>query len=248
MIVGAGIFTPLKRLSTRICFIVSFLIIFFINPAIQGQIFSFLSNQNQRNVDSFNDVHDHKYDLYYWYFLPFYQPYFLDLNLPLNSSDKKFLHPIDYAYWGCSDYVLNDSSAACLTCSEFRVEAALKHNLHITKTFDLKFYLTFWITKNWALKDRIDQIALMMREADLLDHWDKKVLYWPLKKIKDHESIFTYTEYEQFELENMLFIYILLLLTTTYAVIVFSTQIKIKLIQKKNYWTKKILNTFVFLI
>ncbi|CAG5092674.1 Protein of unknown function [Cotesia congregata] len=230
MIVGAGIFTPLERLSTRICFVVSFLIIFFMNPAIQGQISSFLSTPNQRNVDNFNDVHDHKYDLY---FPPFYKPYILDLNLWLNSSDKKFLHPIDDAYWGCLDYVLNDSSAACLTYSEFQVEAASKHNLHITKTYDLKFYLTFWVRKNWALKDRIDQIALRMTEAGLLDHWDKEVLYWPLKKINDYESIFTSTEYEQFELENMLLAYILLLLTTTLALIVFGFEILLNKIRPR---------------
>ncbi|XP_044588911.1 uncharacterized protein LOC123268094 [Cotesia glomerata] len=230
MVVGAGILSPLQRVSMKICFAVSFLIIFFINPAVQGKITSYLSTPDQRNVESFKDVFDQKYNLY---FSPFYEPDIRDLNLWVNSSDKKYFQPRESVFWGCSQYVLNNSSNACLTYSELQVADALKHKLHVTKTFDLKFYMTYWVRKNWALKDRIDQIALKMTEAGLLDHWDKKARHWPLKKIKEYESLSSLTEYEQFELENMFFAYIFLLLTTTLAFIVLGFEILLKKIRPR---------------
>ncbi|XP_044587907.1 uncharacterized protein LOC123267379 [Cotesia glomerata] len=230
MVLGAGILTQLQRFSMKICYVTTFLMIFFISPAIQGKISSYLSTPDQRNVESLKDVYDQKYNLYV---SPFYMPYILDLNLWVDVSERNFLHPTYSAAWGCSKFVLNDSSAACLAYSELQLADALKYKLHVTTTFDLKFYLTFWVRKNWPLKDRIDQIALKMAAAGLLNHWDKKTFHWPLKKIKEYESIRSSTKYDQFELENMLFAYIFLLLTTTLALIVFGIEIILKKIRPR---------------
>ncbi|CAG5080959.1 Protein of unknown function [Cotesia congregata] len=229
MVIEAEILTPLQRLSMKICFIGSFLMIFFMSPTIQGQISSFLSAPDQRNVDNLNDVYVWKYE---FYFHPTIEDQILELNLWKNSSDQ-FLRPNDYTYDGCAQFVLNNSHAACIEYSEFQIADALKHNLHITKNYDLKFFMTFWVRKNWALKDRIDQISLRMTEAGLLDHWDKKTLHWPLKNIKEYESTNSSTELEQFELENMLFAYLLLLLTTAFAFIVLAFEILLKKIRPR---------------
>ncbi|KAG8038233.1 hypothetical protein G9C98_006560 [Cotesia typhae] len=230
MVLGAEILTQFQRLSIKICYVASFLMILFISPAIQGKISSYLSTPDQRNIESLKDVYDQKYNLY---FSSFYLPYILDMNLWVDLSDRNFLHPTYSAAWGCSQFVLNDSSAACLAYSELQVADALKYKLHVTTTFDLKFYLTFWVRKNWPLKDRIDQIALRMAAAGRFNHWDKKTLYWPLKKIKEYESISSSTEYDQFKLENMLFAYIFLLLTTTIALVVFGFEMLLKKIRPR---------------
>ncbi|KAH0535816.1 hypothetical protein KQX54_019483 [Cotesia glomerata] len=157
-----------------------------------------------------------------------------DISFPVMTiNHKKYFQPRESVFWGCSQYVLNNSSNACLTYSELQVADALKHKLHVTKTFDLKFYMTYWVRKNWALTDRINQIALKMSEAGLLDHWDKKTLHWPLQNTKKYESISSSTEYEQFEQEYMLFIYLLLFLTTTLAFIVFAFEMLLKKIQPR---------------
>ncbi|CAG5078036.1 Protein of unknown function [Cotesia congregata] len=230
MILDTEILTPLQRLSIKICYVVSFLIIFFMNPAIQGKISSYLSTPDHGNVESFKDVYDQKYNFYYD---PNFEFDIRELNLWSSSSNDKLLHPVDSAYESCSKYVLNDSSAACLSYSEFQIADALKYKLHVTTTFDLKFYLTFFVRKNWALKNRIDQIALRLTEAGLLNHWDKETLHWPLKKIKEYESISSSTEYDQFTLENMLFAYIFFLLITTLALIVFGFEMLLKKIRPR---------------
>ncbi|XP_057340080.1 uncharacterized protein LOC130677357 [Microplitis mediator] len=222
MILGAAIPTPLRSLSMRLCFLAATLLVFMINPAIQGRLSSLLSTPERRNPENFEDLYEHKYHLYHH---PALELDIVSKELWSNSSDRYYLHPILSALFGCSEYVLNDTSAACLAYSEFQISSALKYNLHISQRFQVKSYFTFWARKNWALKARVDQIASRMNEAGLFDHWDKATLQWPLKKLKASESVDKSMQYTQIELENMLFIYIFMSLSLVFILITFGFEL-----------------------
>ncbi|XP_057320936.1 uncharacterized protein LOC130664835 [Microplitis mediator] len=245
MILGAAIRTPLRSLSMRICFLTATLLVFMINPAIQGRLSSLLATPERRNPENFEDLYEHKYHLYHH---PVVEQDILSEQLWSNSSDRYHLHPILSALFGCSEYVLNDTSAACLAYSEFQVSSALKYNLHISQKLQLKNYFSFWARKNWALKARVDQIASRMNEAGLFDHWDRATLQWPLKKLKASESVDTSMQYTQIELENMLFIYIFMSLSLVFILITFGFELlfnklaprKLKLRQKVVIFNRRV--------
>ncbi|XP_057324944.1 uncharacterized protein LOC130667412 [Microplitis mediator] len=226
MILGGGIMTTLERFSMRIVFVIATVVLFILNPALGGSLSALMSNPERLSVESLQDLHTYKYHVY----IHFIQKKFIDETNLWLGLDRKYLHFTNTTDVNCDYRVLNDSTAACIAFSTRQIRAAKKYQkqLHVSDSFILKSYFTFWTRRNWALKNRVDQIVLRLTEAGIIKHWNSKGIYEPLKKLRAKEKLEESSEYFQIQLENVLFAIIFFILGSIFGIIMFIAEIYLK--------------------
>ncbi|XP_014298054.1 uncharacterized protein LOC103574161 [Microplitis demolitor] len=222
LILSNAMKAQLKRPSMRITFVIASILIFILTPSLQGQISSFLTKPERHNIENLNDLFDFKYHVH---FHPILQKDIINQKLWLNS-DEKYLHPITgYRNIECYEHVLNDTNAACITYSLAQVIAASEHHFHISNKLLFKTYFSFWTRKNWALKNKLDQIAFKIRQSGLYDYWYKNELYDPLKKLIIIESGDTFVKYSQIDIGNLKFAFLFLAIGLGFSLTIFGFEI-----------------------
>ncbi|XP_057324945.1 uncharacterized protein LOC130667413 [Microplitis mediator] len=226
MILGAGIMTTLERFSMRIVFVIATVVLFILNPALGGSLSALMSNPERQSVENLQDLHTYKYHVY----IHFVQKQFIDEENLWLGLDRKYLHFTNTTDVDCDYRVLNDSTAACIAFSTRQIRGAKKYQkqLHVSDSLIFKTYFTFWTRRNWALKNRVDQIVLRLTEAGIINHWNSKGFSEPLKKLRAKEKLEESSEYFQIQLENVLFAIIFFILGSIFGIIMFITEIYLK--------------------
>ncbi|XP_057323179.1 uncharacterized protein LOC130666327 [Microplitis mediator] len=236
---SAGIAAPLHKLSMRIIFLTTTLLVFIITPAFQGHITSMSAKPEYRYPQNLKDLHDFKFHVYYRHTI---KNYITEQQL-WQGSDKNYLHEHNEFLYTCHEQVLNDSSNACIGYVGVVLPAAKKYNLYLAQEMMFNVYGSYLMRKEWVLKNRIDQLALKFSEHGLFDFWNKREFTYSLKKMKAIEARQRlFEEYDRIEFESLIFVYILMALSLIFWVLIFVAEILIakrKLLQHR----KKIIET-----
>ncbi|XP_057341629.1 uncharacterized protein LOC130678447 [Microplitis mediator] len=220
-----GIMTPLDRLSMRIIYFVGFLFIFLAMPKFQGYTFAMLSKPTlPRNMETLADLYNNSYHVFYDRIL---HNDIVNEKLWVTNEDQKYLHPLDQSYSrGCSLLAHENSTIACIFFTSRQIEYALKsNNLHVSKDAVFKKYLVFWTRKHWALKDKLDKAGLKPREMGLLNYFEDKMINQKSKKLKRKNKIKENKRYDQIDLENLIFLYVILSLTLLWSLLIFGIEV-----------------------
>ncbi|XP_057327016.1 uncharacterized protein LOC130668647 [Microplitis mediator] len=180
-----GILVPLNKLYIRVIFILATFVIFIVTPDLQGYILSFVTKPEFKNVETLEDLYNFKYTVYMH---SGFEKFLQSQGLWEKSDDKYFHISLDSRH-KCHKKILDDDAVACLALYYFQLNMALANkNLHVSKGFISKAYMSFWLRKNWVLKNKIDEITSRLQESGLIDYWDKRSFHYPFKKLKAIEA------------------------------------------------------------
>ncbi|XP_057336653.1 uncharacterized protein LOC130675150 [Microplitis mediator] len=202
-----GILSPIDRLSMRIVFFTGFLFVFTVMPEFQGQITAVLSKPMRRNVDTLQDLYEHKYHVYFDGIL---HNDMMSQKLWETDEDKEYLHSSNFTVIKeCYKEALKDPTVACIYNTNSLVYRALQFNeLHLSRKIVFKKYLVYWTRKNWALKSKLDGVGLIPLEMGFNKYRDDKKIRERIDKLKKKDKINEDTNYGQIDLDNFVFAYI----------------------------------------
>ncbi|XP_057325637.1 uncharacterized protein LOC130667802 [Microplitis mediator] len=225
------ILVPLNKLYMRIIFVLATFIIFIVTSCLQGYFLSFITKPELKNVENMKDAHDLKYNLYAH---PSIEQFIREQGL-WGDLDEKYLHITFDNRRECYSRIVYDNTTACLALFYIQLLYALKYNnLHMSKEVVLKRYDSFWVRKNWILKNKIDQIASRLQESGLFYNWEKQSLHYPFKKLKDIEAKESSVDYRQLDFQDFEFALFVLSIGLILCTIVFGIENFIqRVIQKR---------------
>ncbi|XP_057325961.1 uncharacterized protein LOC130668005 [Microplitis mediator] len=231
LLLSRSILVPLNKLYIRVIFIITTILIFIVTPGLQGYLLSFVTKPEIKNVETLEDLYNFKYNIYVNSVV---EKYIRSRGL-WGVSDDKYFHTSLDARHKCHEKIIDDDTVACLALYHFQLKMAVENkNLYISKKFLMKAYLSFWLRKNWAVKNKIDEIALRLQESGLIDHWDKRSFYYPFKKLKDIEAKESSLEYRLLDFQDFEFSLFVFSIGLIFCTIVFGIENFVKrVIQKR---------------
>lgn len=223
MILGGGIMTPMKHFSIRFVFLISIVVLFILRPALEGTLSALISGSESYHVENLQDLHTLKYNVY----VHIAEKKFFENEKLWIGSEKKFLKYTNGSDINCYYRVLNNSKAACIAYSTTILPYAIKHKskIHISESRIFKTYFTYWARRNWALKNRVNQITLRLTEFGIIDYWNWKNYKYPMKNLKDLEKIEDSSKLFQIDFENLHFGYVFMVIMIILALMVLSIEI-----------------------
>lgn len=189
LILGFEIEAPFERASARIIFVIVTLAMYSIIPELQGQISAVLCSSIEKSyIENFNDMQQSRAAnriIYYPRVLS------KDMNSYISSLNKSeeykkhYFHQIDSNKY-CDDYLNASSLNVCVDTVENQLQAFNRgyKNMRVAQKTDYDSYFSYWTRRNWALKNKIDDVAIRLRESGIINYWDKKILYNKLDKHK----------------------------------------------------------------
>ncbi|XP_044593668.1 uncharacterized protein LOC123271416 [Cotesia glomerata] len=225
LVVSMGLESPLNRLAMKFVFFCGFLFAFLIVSDFQGHVSAILSKPMRRNVETLEDLYKNKFHVYY---LEKLRPDIINKQLWVTDEDKKYLHPIDTAQmYGCFERVKTNVTTACILTKIFiLLSAADTSNVYMSKMPILKKQFVYWARKNWPLKSKFDEVALETLESGIaaelvLEKRDKK----KLDKKKKMNRIKAREDYDQFDYDELVFIYYFVGFLSAFGAIVYVIEI-----------------------
>ncbi|KAH0555319.1 hypothetical protein KQX54_017598 [Cotesia glomerata] len=201
--IGTGIDAPLDKLPVRVTFIMITLLFFVVTPDIQGEIFFYSTKPERSYPESLKDLRDFKFNIYHPKHL---DDFMLEQKLVWNL-DETYLRPFSYHPSTCHDKVLNDSSNACMAVLHSQVQASYDYNLHLAEKKLDPVYSSYWVKKDWVLKDKVQEETEKFLESGLFDLWERQQLKCIFEKFRAKEIIENAdAEYDDIEFENLTFV------------------------------------------
>ncbi|XP_057322995.1 uncharacterized protein LOC130666200 [Microplitis mediator] len=190
LILGFGIEAPLERASARLIFLIVTLAMYSIIPELQSQISTILCISFEKSyIENFNDTRQIKNALKVIYYPKVLSKDMENYISSLNKSkkyNKSWFREMTDSNKYCDYYLRADSYHVCVDTVENQVEALNRgyNNMRVVQKTVYDKYYSYWTRRNWALKNRIDDVALRLRESGIINYWDKRVLYDKLNKRK----------------------------------------------------------------
>ncbi|CAG5074096.1 Protein of unknown function, partial [Cotesia congregata] len=226
LVVGMGLETSLSRLVMKIFLFYGFLYAFLIVLDFQGHLSAILSEPMRRDVETLKDLYENKFHVYY---LNILKNDTINEQLWVSDEDKKYLHPLSaQEMMNCWEEVLKNPKKACIRqTNTFLGQAYNFPKLHVSKEPVFTKRSVHWARKNWPLEDKFDETALKTSESGFdstsvnkrfIEKFFKKRL--TVRKRREESE-----DYEEFDFEELIFIYYFVGYCTAFAVIVLMIEI-----------------------
>ncbi|CAG5073937.1 Protein of unknown function [Cotesia congregata] len=226
MSLNMGIISPMGRLSMKIIYFFGFLFIFVVMPEFQGQISAILSQPARRNVETLKDLLDNKYHVFY---SPLLERDMINEKLWVTEADQKYLHQLNSLdLKKCA----KEAQQIDLTIKQLSNVLELQ-NLYVSKEITFKKYFVFRTKKNWALKDKIDEVRSIPVETGLIYHHGEEIIKNLWKKIEKMEKIKEAENYERIDFENLVFYVIVFAATLLWSLVIFGIELLVSHIHLK---------------
>lgn len=219
-----GIMSPIDQLSVRIVFFTGFLFVFTVMPELQGQITAVLSKPMRRDVDTLQDLYDHKYQVYFDGIL---HNDMMSQKLWETDEEKEYLHSSNFTVIkDCYKEALKEPIVACIYNTNSLVYRALQNkDLHLSRKIVFRKYLVYWTRKNWAIKSKLDGIGLVPLEMGFNIYRDDKKIKERIDKLKKRDKMNEKVDYGQIELDNLEFAYIFMGSILLLVIVIFGIEI-----------------------
>ncbi|CAG5078911.1 Protein of unknown function [Cotesia congregata] len=225
LIVSMGLESPLNRLAIKFIFFFGFLFAFSVVPDFQGHVSAILSSPMKRNVETLKDLHENKFHVYYSDKL---ERAIVNESLWVTDEDKKYLHPISTEeITNCINDVTTNLTIACIHEANLLQRNIVNYSdIYLSKTPVFKKQLVYWTRKNWPLKTKFDEMALKTLELALLLEFQSKKRDKNAKKISIIKNrIEAGEKYDQFDYDELIFIFYFIGFLSAFGVIVFLIEI-----------------------
>ncbi|KAK0162377.1 hypothetical protein PV327_008721 [Microctonus hyperodae] len=207
---------PFKSISIRIYFIGIFQLIIILNATFQGNLSAFLTKSERHNVDCIDDLVLYNYNIY----APIVQKNILE------SFETKFVNGINYVPGlDCGDYIINDSSAACIEMTHRAVNSAEKYGYHISYSNVIEEYVSYWCRFDWPLMDKINFYSFRFIEAGLYEFWRNHKLHYQIENLQTKEAKEIATHLRPIRLNDLKFAFQLLAIGLGISNLVFIIEI-----------------------
>ncbi|XP_057328482.1 uncharacterized protein LOC130669541 [Microplitis mediator] len=166
LLMSMGIGTPLDRLAMKLTFFTAFLFVFIFGPALEGQIFASLTRPPSQNVESFKDLYDQKYHVYY---IEALHNSILEEELWKTEEEMKYLHPRPLPFYPleCLELMMQYPDVACIFEESFMLYWSRKIHFHASKRFVFKKNNFYHYRLDWSLGKRFYQRLLKFEELGI---------------------------------------------------------------------------------
>ncbi|KAK0073987.1 hypothetical protein PV325_008918 [Microctonus aethiopoides] len=216
LLLSTTINMPFKTISIRIYFIGIFQLIIILNATFQGNLSAFLTKSERHNIDCIRDLVLYNYNIY----APIVQKKILE------RYETEFVKGINYVPGlDCGDYIVNDSSAACIEMTHRGVDTAEKNGFHISHSNVAEEYVSYWCRFDWPLIEKINFYSFRFIEAGLYKFWRNHKLLIPIENLRTKEAKEIATKLRPIKLNDLKFAFRLLAIGLGVSSLVFMVEI-----------------------
>ena len=167
-----------KKVAFRIYLACVFIFVVNIQGMLQGKLASVLTKDVHRpNVETVKQLADSDYTIHV------YKQWFGFFDDPAFEGRLR-----EKVKASCVDYVLNDSSTACMLEESILVYEAAQFNLHMSSNYIYKQYYTYAIRENWPLEQSVNEILSSLAESSIADYKWKNELEKPRRILNNRRK------------------------------------------------------------
>ncbi|XP_057333741.1 uncharacterized protein LOC130672942 [Microplitis mediator] len=222
LLLRMGMDSPVDRLFMKINLFTALLFVFMFGPAIDAQLSAILTRPSSFEIETLQDLHDHRYHIYYH---PSVHKTMIRTEIWTTVEDMKYLHPVDEELPDrCFERASMDDTVACIYQIQYVVTGVLKKNLRISKNFVFKTSFVHWTRKDWPLKDRVDQQTFRAIESGFIDKHIHRPIRNTLKKMKAKERLKKILDYDKVDAIDLEYAYIFFAFIQLLAIVIFGIE------------------------
>ncbi|CAG5074270.1 Protein of unknown function [Cotesia congregata] len=211
LIINVAITSKMDSTKSRIFFSMIFLYFLVIQATFSGHLAAFLTKPEYRkNVESLEDLKD-----------PRYQVIYAHESSKGYITDESLLSKTIFGEYDCNINTIINPRAACITNHKMVNYLIAQYDLHQAKNPLVTKFGYLLLRKNWRLKDRVN--FLIARIVDTgLNFKKSNFSGWKIKRyFKQLEERLGPNYYRPVELQDLLFIFVLLSVGLLVAILAF---------------------------